>query len=70
MACLKAKLAEYDELIAAARVKRDEAEADLKALSTKRESYARIHCKHERTYQRSVMGREIDTYCEDCGVAL
>jgi hypothetical protein len=67
---LKAKLAEMDQLIQDKRADVEDAQLDLKHLVEKRRAFAMRNCKHERTYKRSVMGREIDTYCEICDSAL
>ena len=63
-------LAKLDADIAAKRAEVEDATIDLKALREKRRALAMRGCKHEKTYERSVMGREIDKYCEDCGECL
>lgn len=67
---LKEKLAEMDAAIDVARLARDNANLDLELLVKKRQGFARINCSHPETYERSVMGRDIDTYCKVCGSAL
>lgn len=69
---LKAKLAEMDQEIADARLKMENAKADLELVATKRKNFARINCSHPEKdrYERSVMGREIDVYCGICNTAL
>jgi hypothetical protein len=32
--------------------------------------FALRFCEHEKTYERSCMGRETDTYCDICGECL
>ena len=67
---LKAKLAEMDAEIKVKRGEIEDMQLDLRHMAEKRHAFARRNCTHERTYQRSCMGREIDTYCEICNEAL
>lgn len=67
---LLAKLAELDAEIKEKRGEVEDAQLDLKHLAEKRRAFANRNCPHEATYQRSVMGREIDTYCKDCGECI
>lgn len=67
---LKAKLKELDDKLAILAGEIEDLQYDAEALLKKRKSFARRNCKHPRTYQRSVMGKEIDTYCEVCDEEL
>jgi hypothetical protein len=67
---LKAKLAALDADIATKRGEVEDATLDLRHLREKRKAFAMRNCKHEDTYERSVMGREIDKYCSICGECL
>jgi hypothetical protein len=69
---LRLKLAALDEEIKEARLKAENAKADLELVATKRRNFARVNCEHpkEQRYERSCMGREIDIYCGICDTAL
>lgn len=69
---LKAKLAELDAEIKEARLKAENAQADLQLAVQKRRNFARINCEHPRDqrYERSVMGKEIDIHCGICNEEL
>ena len=67
---IKKLLLKLDAEIADKRLEVENATIDLKGLREKRRAMAMRYCKHEKTYERSVMGREIDKYCEDCGECL
>lgn len=67
---LKEKLAEMDAEIKSKAADIEDAQLDLRHLREKRRAFARRNCKHEKTYERSCMGREIDTYCDTCGECL
>jgi hypothetical protein len=69
-ATLKQHLAEMDGEIKDKVAKVEDLQIEIRFLREKRRAFANRHCKHEHTYQRSVMGREIDTYCDICGNCL
>jgi len=67
---LKRKLADFDGKIAAQATVAEDAQLDLEVLWKKREAFARRYCPHTATYTRSVMGRDTEKRCKDCGVEL
>lgn len=67
---LKNKLATMDADIATKRGEVEDVTLDLRHLRDKRKAFAMRNCGHEKTYERSVMGREIDKYCDICGECL
>jgi hypothetical protein len=69
---LKAKLALMDADIKAMSGQIEDAQLDLRHLVEKRRAFAMRNCSHPKNkrYERSVMGREIDTYCGVCESAL
>jgi len=67
---LKEKLATMDAMIKVKAADIEDAQLDLRHLIEKRRAFARRNCKHARTYQRSIMGREMETRCEICNEPL
>jgi len=67
---LKEKLATMDAMIKVKAADIEDAQIDLRHLVDKRHAFARRNCKHARTYERSVMGRDIETRCEICDEEL
>jgi hypothetical protein len=67
---LKAKLVEMDQAIKSKQADVEDTQLELKHLREKRKAFANRNCPHTKKYQRSVMGREIDTYCELCNEFL
>jgi hypothetical protein len=63
---LKTKLAELDAALKVKAGEVEDAQLELKHMREKRRAFARRNCKHQRTYQRSIMGREFETRCETC----
>lgn len=63
-------LATMDADIATKRAEVEDATLDLKHLREKRKAFAMRNCPHTKKYQRSVMGRDIDTHCELCNEQL
>jgi len=72
VAALKLKLVALDEDIKAARLARDNANADLELAVAKRRNFASINCDHpeELRYKRSCMGYETDVHCGICDTQL
>jgi hypothetical protein len=67
---LKAKLKELDDKLAVLSGEIEDMQYEAEALLKKRRAFARRNCKHQRTRQRSVMGKEIVTYCDICDEEL
>jgi hypothetical protein len=67
---LKAKLKELDDQLAVLAAEIEDMQYDAEALLKKRRAFARRNCDHVRTRQRSVMGKEIITYCDICDEEL
>jgi hypothetical protein len=67
---LKKRLKEFDDQIGEAAQKLEDAQLDLEVLYKKRTNFARRNCPHTATYNRSIMGREIETRCKLCEIEL
>lgn len=63
---LREALKVMDDEIAVKRGEIEDAHLDLKHLAEKRSAWAKRNCPHERTFERSVMGREIEKRCSLC----
>ena len=64
---LKRKLGELDSQMMDLGMEIESIQYEIEALAKKRKALARRHCPHSRTYQRSVMGKEIEICCKLCG---
>jgi hypothetical protein len=64
------KIGEMDAEIAKQREVVDNAKLALEYLGKKRRNWCMHNCPHTQTYQRSIMGREYDTYCSLCETCL
>jgi hypothetical protein len=60
---LKAKLAEFDDEIDKARMNLIDAQSELEFASARRRNFARVYCKHQKTYH--VVG-EAEIRCRLC----
>jgi hypothetical protein len=66
----KVALSKLDVEIAQKRAEVEESQLKLRHLVEGRRAFALRFCGHEKTYERSCMGSEVDTYCDICGESL